>query len=428
MLIEALNRTLLLMGTALDSACSLASRLSALTSTRVLIRAGPAVLATASGQTALVTAATLMARSGHEVWIEAQETALAAPQPPLRGGWLLAGLADLGDDLLPDRDIRLGAPVGGVDLVVQLGVGVWEGAASQRIALDAGDGWASLDSEPRCWSGGDLPFGAMAAGAMAAAEAFKCAMRKLRDHAPSPQHYDAGFAPASPCRIDLAPEGAFHQGLLPAADLVSGGAIGNAVAFALLRVPGVHGQIGVLDNDRSDLTNLNRNALLRRSRAGALKVDDLAAMAIGSVGFKPRPIRFVAGEPLASTVLIGVDDIPSRWVAQATGPGWMGVGATAGFSVQISEHLPHGPCAGCLHPQAAAPTGAIPTVAFVSFWAGLLLVVRWLRDLQGSPEQSAQTFFSPLRPEGWAYSGLGVTPNPSCPVDCEASRSAKEAA
>ncbi|EJL37369.1 hypothetical protein PMI01_00725, partial [Caulobacter sp. AP07] len=82
MLIEALNRTLLLMGTALDSACSLETRLSALTSTRVLIRAEPAVLATASGQTALVTAATLMARSGHEVWIEAQEAALAAPQPP----------------------------------------------------------------------------------------------------------------------------------------------------------------------------------------------------------------------------------------------------------------------------------------------------------------------------------------------------------
>ncbi len=428
MLIEALNRTLLLMGTVLDATCSLETRLGALTTTRVLIRAEDAVLATPAGQTILVTAATLMARSGHEVWIEAPETGLLVPQPPVAGELLLAGLADLGDDLLPNCAIRLGAPVGAVDLLVQLGAGAWDGAADQRLALDAGDGWARLTDQPCEWSGRDQPFGAMAAGAMAAAEAFKCAMRKLRDHAPSPDHHDASFAPASPCKIELAPDGVFHQGVLPAADLVSGGAIGNAVAFALLRAPKLEGQVGVLDDDRSDLTNLNRNALLRRSRAGALKVDDLAALATGPLAFVPRPVRLVAGEPLAATVLIGVDDIPSRWVAQATGPGWMGVGATAGFAVQVSEHRPGDPCAGCLHPQAPAPTGAIPTVAFVSFWAGLLLVVRWLRDLHGAPEPHAQTFFSPLRPEGWTYAGLGVAPNPSCPVACEASRAAQRAA
>ena len=84
MLIDALNRTLLLMGTALNPT-TLETRLQALTATRVVIRAEPAALRTASGQSALVTAATLMARSGHEVWIDAEETTVLGPQPPLRG-------------------------------------------------------------------------------------------------------------------------------------------------------------------------------------------------------------------------------------------------------------------------------------------------------------------------------------------------------
>lgn len=425
MLIDALNRTLLLMGTALNSACTVEARLQALTATRVVITAESSALRTISGQSALVTAATLMARSGHEVWIDAEEAALVAPQPPLRGTALLGGLVDLGRDLLPDCQIRRGAPQGRVDLAVLIGAQAWAGDADQIIAMNAGDGWATLANDPTPWAGDGHPLGGMAAGAMAAAEAFKSAMRRLRPHAPSSIHFDADFAPASPCKIELAPDGPGFQGQLPEADLVSGGAIGNAFAFVLLRMPGLEGSLGVLDNDRSDLTNLNRNALLRRSNAGQLKVDDLAGQAQGSIQFQPRPIRFEPGTPLASTVLIGVDDIPSRWAAQATGPEWMAVGATAGFSVQVSEHRPGEPCAGCLHPAAAAAAGPIPTVAFVSFWAGLLLVSRWLHNLSGSGGASAQTFFSPLRPEGWAYSGLGVAANPDCPVQCAVSAATK---
>lgn len=136
-------------------------------------------------------------------------------------------------------------------------------------------------------------------------------------------------------------------------------------------------------------------------------------------------MRFEPGLSLASTVLIGVDDIPSLWSAQATGPEWMAVGATAGFSVQVSEHRPGEPCAGCLHPVAATATGPIPTLAFVSFWSGLLLVARWLQHLDGAADPTSQTFFTPLRPEGWAYSGLGVAANPACPVQCAASASTK---
>jgi hypothetical protein len=420
MLIDALNRTLLLIGRSLKPDCSLETRLAALTVTRVVICADRKSLETAAGQTALVTTAMLMARSGHDVWLDASRVAMIGPQPPLRGTNLLGSLVELGGDLLPDRGIHLGVPPGNVDMAVLIGQATWKGDARHVVTLNAGDGWAALDSVPGAWSADRQPYGAMAAGAIAAAEVFKSAMRRLREHALSPEHFDEEFAPSKACTVILAPEGALYSGALPAADIISGGAIGNALAFALLRVPSVHGELGILDDDRNDLTNLNRNAMLRRSQAGAFKVESLSSQAEGLIRFRPRAIRYEPGIDLAPTVLIGVDHIPSRWAAQATGPGWMGVGATAGFCVQVSEHASGQACAGCLHPAEGTAAGPIPTVAFVSFWAGLLLAVRWLRHLGGSADAYQQTFFSPLRPEGWKYSGLGVAAHAGCPVRCAA--------
>lgn len=417
MLITALNRTLLLMGTVLRPACSLEDRLAALVATRVVLQADAAALATPSGQTALITAATQMARSGHAVWLDIPVIALVSPQPPLTGDDLLAGLVALGNDLLPDWAFQLGAPDHSVDLVVVIGAAAPKVKAAQTMYLDAGDGWAALTDSPSAWSGQCQPYGAMAAGAMAAAEAFKSAMRRLRQDALSPGAFDAEFAPAPPCKVVLAPDGTLYVGLLPPTDIISGGAIGNALVFALTRVPDIQGAPGLLDDDRNDLTNLNRNAMLRRSELESYKVVSLARHA-GPVRFVPRTVRFEPGIALASTVLIGVDHIPSRWSAQATNPSWIGVGATSGFCVQVSEHAPGRACAGCLHPDAGAPVGAIPTVAFVSFWAGLLLAVRWLRHLGGQTDSHQQTFFAPLRPEGWSYAGFGVAPHPNCPVRC----------
>jgi hypothetical protein len=421
MLMKALNRTLLLMGTALRADCSLEGRLDALAATRVVICADRKSLDTAAGQTALVTASILMARSGHEVWVDASPVAMIEPQPPLQGAELLESLVELGRDLLPDRELRLGKPVGVADLVVIIGEPGWTGEARQIVGVNAGDGWGSLDRERSPWRGDAQPFGAMAAGALAAGEAFKSAMRRVSAYALSPSHFDEEFAPTASCTVTLAPEGPIFQGALPPADIVSGGAIGNALVFALLRAPAIEGVLGLLDDDRNDLTNLNRNVMLRRSQEGAFKVESLASQATGRIRLTPHPLRYEAGVALATSVLIGVDHIPSRWAAQATGPSWIGVGATAGFCVQVSEHAAGQACAGCLHPdEGAGGTGPIPTAAFVSFWAGLLLAVRWLRHLGGLPDPHQQSYFSPLRPEGWIYSGLGVAAHPGCPVGCTA--------
>jgi hypothetical protein len=157
-------------------------------------------------------------------------------------------------------------------------------------------------------------------------------------------------------------------------------------------------------------------------------VDDLARYG-GTLAIAPAPVRFEDGMALGQTVLVGVDDIPSRWRAQGTGPAWLAIGGTDRFTVQVSEHRPGEACAGCLHPAARDDDGPIPTVAFVSFWSGLLLAVRLLRMIPGGPGPAweQQRLFTTLRPESWAYTAYPVAPNPGCPVECSAATRAKAA-
>ena len=55
-------------------------------------------------------------------------------------------------------------------------------------------------------------------------------------------------------------------------------------------------------------------------------------------------------------------------------PAWVGVGATSHAFVVVSDHLPGHPCAGCVHPlDDDNQLEEIPTIGFVSLWAGLLL-------------------------------------------------------
>jgi len=420
---EALGRTLLLMRTDLNPGVRDQALLEALVSTRVVIRAGADVSATRSGQAAIVTAATLMARSGHEVWVDAHEAPLAGAQPPLPPGGLLAGLVAVGDDLLPGRAIRVGAPPDEVDVGVAFGAAEAPPAAL-RIGLDADDWWAGARGRGLDWSGRDWPMGGMAAGALAAGEAFKSAMRRLRSHARDAGYFDALYGYVDRPEARLAPAGTPLVSELPDFDIVSGGAIANAVLYALYRLPGVTGWGRVIDDDESALSNLNRNALLVRSALGLAKVEDLAARAAPGLAIQPVVERYRGRMPLAPTVLVGVDDIPSRWAVQRGCPDWLGVGATEGFNVNVSSHRPHQACVGCLHPVHLAGDGPIPTAAFVSFWAGLLLVARWLRVLAGreAGEEERQLYLSALRPDGWQWGAMPVAPNQSCPVGCGASR------
>ena len=90
---DALDRTLLLMRDEVGNDLSDDVLIQALTSTTVVVVAEKPNLASHAAQTAFVTAAMLMARSAHRVFIVAPDTDLVGPQPPLPAGSTLAGLA-----------------------------------------------------------------------------------------------------------------------------------------------------------------------------------------------------------------------------------------------------------------------------------------------------------------------------------------------
>jgi hypothetical protein len=84
---------------------------------------------------------------------------------------------------------------------------------------------------------------------------------------------------------------------------------------------------------------------------------------------------------------------------QRQAPDWVVVGGTSHFNVSSSSHRPAEPCAGCLHPINDGVVNVIPTVSFVSFWAGLATAVRILREALSLPYDPTRQHLSitPLR-------------------------------
>jgi hypothetical protein len=406
---DALDRTLRLMRDEVDETVADDELVSALTETRVALVADRANIGSYSAQTAFVTAAMLMARSGHDVHLLCPQAELIGPQPPLGRGELLEELAQVGRDLLPGCVFATAPPAGEVDIAIALGDSEIPVRAARHIRLNATPWSGRLGGEATTdmWQGGWWPLGAMAAAGLGAAEAFKASMRKLARAARNPSRMETVFAPSTSVEFALAPQGTPFVRQLGAFDCVSGGAIVNAILYAVARVPGVQGSARVIEPDTADISNLNRYMLLRHSRLKQFKAHDLAAVLTGSgLTIEPVPKRYEAGQlpvllPLAPSVLVGVDDIPTRWAVQRARPAWLGIGATTHWSGMASLHAAGLGCAECLHPTDDPTNAPIPTVAFVSFWAGLLTASYFLRHRAGEaiPMSAQQIYLTPLRPE-----------------------------
>lgn len=280
------------------------------------------------------------------------------------------------------------------------------------------------------WRNTPNPLGALAAAGLVAGEVFKTAMRALRPFAICPSIFDELFERTFESTVALAPRGTPLLRLdLGETDVISCGAISQAALYALSRVPGfrMHGRL--IEPDTSDISNLNRNAFLRRSRVGVGKADDVATWLTSGMELTPVVLRFTeesqeALGQLAPTVLVGVDHIPTRWLVQRQWPQWLGVGATTHFSAMASFHAEGLPCAGCLHPRDDDLDAPVPTVSFVSHWAGLCLATF---AVCGRPEDrirdQQQVFMTMLRPDRPRSIWRSRVPfNTRCPVGCQDSR------
>lgn len=400
----ALDRTLLLMRDELDDDLSDEVMLDALTGTTVTLVADEQNLASHSAQSAFITTALLAARSGHAVHLIAPNVSLVSQQPPLRGPRLMDALIDVGQELIPGIAFRTDIPHRRVDVEVRWGDSQSRSTSHHTFSMTA-DAWAATLSahHSRAWPRLEWPLGGMACGGLAASELFKIAMMKLLTSAKNPQKFAEQFAAVGNFRFELAPVSALTTSDLGDFDLISAGAIAHAILYVLSRLPLVSGSARIQDDDTNQLSNMNRNALLLRSMLDRLKVSTLETIDLGGLKVKGVPGRYLAPRPskLAARVLAGVDHIPTRWAIQRARPKWFGVGATSHWAAMASFHTAGLGCAGCLHPIDEPNEAAIPTVAFVSFWAGLMLSAYFIRDAAGERLSAINqhVFMTPLRPE-----------------------------
>jgi hypothetical protein len=392
--LEALDRSVRLTRDLVSDSLSDKEIVDVFQSFRVRCLADRRNLSSHSGQTALITFVSLLARMGVQVDLDVPDVELVGQQQPLNPGSLLGSLLDLGQDLIPGSLVTAGSELPSDATAVfgnsRLGRNVLEGVLGWRLT---GTQWhgevRSLNSDGLEW-GYQWPIGGMISATLAATEIYKAIVRRLplRDEVKAhlveaPHMVHVGLCPES-----LSPVPALHLGPL---DIISGGAITQALLYALLRLPNIRGEIRLFERDHGDLSNLNRCQLMRRSHVGWPKTEIVNSAVPDNLPVRTIPNRFEAATlqdylPMAPNVLVGVDHIPSRWLAQQYTAGWLGIGATSHFFVQTSSHDNGEPCAGCLHPRDEQDDGIpLPTISFVSFWAGLALTVRLIRRALGSP-------------------------------------------
>jgi len=422
---QGLDRTILIARDFVPAHRSDEAILGALQNVTVALVADERNLASIQGQAALTTAALLVLRLGCRLRLVFPEMELRGHQPPIGGRELRRGLLELAGGLIPGGDAEVAQRTRSRDLAFILGDTPWQGRARHAWRLH-GSRWTGAISLAAAGVGrwtGDFPIGALAAATIAAAEPFKLAMRSLlgaryRD-------FDE-LMPVRACTVALGPENldpaAFDVGRI---DCVSGGAIVQAFAHALFRVPGVTGDLRVIEPERLDMTNLNRYALTRLSDLGALKWQIISASApprINVTGAERR-LDEASSSLLRSsrTVVVGTDNVVSRWIAQSVHPEWLAVGATAKFLAVCSEHAPGLACARCMHPIDDDVEATIPTISFVSYWGGLMLAARVLQRAAGQAcgagDQSLT--LGALHLDGrYAQWQHPVVFQPACPLAC----------
>ena len=424
----ALERTVLLARDFVPPEIDDARVVAALRQPTVAIVADETNAVTQLGQTIVVTLAQIANASGAAVRLAFPEIRLAGPQPPVVGPTLRAGLLDLLQDAMPGARTSIGSPRDD-DLVFVVGDTIaahHRGEAWRVWARPWAGGIAPLSATvPRCH--GSWTTGAGLAAPIAGAEVVKHVLRRLTpgDNAVVGEQL-ARVAEAS---IVLSESDDVPDALdLGAVDFISGGAITGAALHSLLRHQPVCAIARVIEPGRLALNNANRYVLMRLSQIPMLKVGALSRWQTASVPITGVPERMESAtlaqlRPFAPRVMVGVDDIPSRWVIQREWPLWLAVGGTVHFTAVVSDHRPGPGCAGCLHPRDDGVNADIPTVAFVSYLAGALLTGRLLLDALGHPTPPARRAIElasmrlDLPAATWTHP---VLPLPSCPVPCAA--------
>jgi hypothetical protein len=352
---------------------------------------------------------------------------------PLRAPTLATALLELGSDLIPGTTVTTDAKHAHVTFVFGDTL-----SHAGEIIVEADDLSCRLTSsggrEPTRISA-DCPLGAMAAATAAAAIALQHALPQLEVATGCAMSARPRPPAGPPVHIDLRE---LAPGLRPGArrlgrvDAISGGAITNSLLYTLLWLPEVTADVRVIEGKRADPPDLNRYTQLRASDNNRLKVDVLADGASNDISIVGVEALFEGATrerlvPLAEKVTVGVDDIEARWSVQREWPAHLYIGATDNTSAVLTTHRPGQPCSGCAHPDPLPPMRPgefVPTISFISFWAGFLQAL----SLLSPPASARRITVYPFALGGGSWLHLSELPEGArCSIDCDASRISRAA-
>ncbi len=209
--------------------------------------------------------------------------------------------------------------------------------------------------------------------------------------------------------------------------LVGAGALGGPCAL-YLAAAGV-GTITLIDDDRVERSNLQRQVQFGEADIGELKAERLAArIAAIDAGIRviACPARFAGGDTLAGDLLVdATDNFPTRYAlnahAHATGRKLVS-GAAQGWQGQVSVFasgaVADAPCYHCLVPEAppeAENCDTIGVVGAVTGMVGTRMALEAIKLVTGAGET--------LKGRLWILDGLSgrdrtvaIRRDPRCPV------------
>lgn len=384
-------------------------------------------LSSRSGQAAFATAFQLIARMGVGIELHAPEVEPVAEVAPLRGRTLRAALLDLGQDLVPGTVLREHPG----EAQATFAFGDTPCAQMDAIFVTATDLGCLLtrnDAERAKFSS-EFPLGGLAAGAAVAAIALDAVLPQIERVAGTRRVNQRHPSPGPPVRIDLAdlfPTIRADPAKIGRVDAISAGAVTNALVAVLVWLPRIHADLRVIDDDDVEIHNVNRCLQFRASDAGEPKVDTLAESSRGSLticGIETRLTSESLAEiaPLAERIAAGVDNSKARWFAQEQWPAHLYIGATSNHEAVLTTHHPGEPCGGCAHPDPLPGSEMVPTISFVSFWAGLLQACALLAEAEEpSPAQRVTVYPFALGERNWC-NAVDLPTGGRCAIGCPVS-------
>ena len=229
--------------------------------------------------------------------------------------------------------------------------------------------------------------------------------------------------------ILLAEVGGTGQARLREAHVLVVGAGGLGCPLALYLAAAGVGQIGVVDDDLVELSNLQRQIAHATARIGRHKTESLAAAVTAlnpGVRVEPHPVRLAAGNAAALVAAYDLvcdctDSVATRYLlsdACMLGGKTLVSAAALRFDGQLATFRPGGPCYRCLHP---APPGQQPScgdsgvLGAVTGVMGALQATEALKELLGIGETLAgrMLLWDAL---GARFHAMRLDRDPACPV------------